>query len=102
MFNSFDFQIFQLGMMGTSVIYSSGDNGVAGYYGTDNSKTICQNSKRMSWAPTALSCLSLTFTYEDKDDLNGTVFNPTFPVRANLIFFIPNDALFYFRLRVLS
>ena len=87
-------------MMGTSVIYSSGDRGVAG--SANNSKTICQNSKRMSWVPKVLSCFPLTFTYEDKDDPNGTVFNPSFPVRADLIFFIPNDALFYFSLRVLS
>ena len=38
-------QILQLGMMGTSVIYSSGDSGVAG-----NNNT-CLDSNRMSWMP---------------------------------------------------
>jgi hypothetical protein len=48
----FGSQILQLGMMGTSVIYSSGDNGVAGM-GSNTTKgfDICLNSKRMSWAP---------------------------------------------------
>ena len=38
-------QISQLGMMGTSVIYSSGDHGVAG---GSVSNSYCLNSKRMS------------------------------------------------------
>ena len=53
MINSlFGFHILQLGMMGTSVIYSSGDSGVSGM-GTSNTEglDICLNSERMSWAP---------------------------------------------------
>ena len=51
MINSFfGFQILQLGIMGTSVIYSSGDSGVAGR-GNGQGSDICLNSKRMSWAP---------------------------------------------------
>jgi hypothetical protein len=48
----FGFQTLQLGMMGISVIYNSGDNGVAGM-GTNTTEgfDICLNSKRMSWAP---------------------------------------------------
>ena len=38
--------------------------------------------------------------YEDQEVDNGTVFNPSFPVRADLVSFIPNDVLFYFSLRV--
>ena len=45
-----------------------------------------------------LSCL--TFGYVDQDVDNGTVFNPSFPVRADLVSSIPNDALFYFSLLV--
>ena len=44
----FGFQILQLGMMGTSVLYSSGDTGIAG---GGNNTYICLNSRRMSWAP---------------------------------------------------
>ena len=40
----FGFYILQLGMMGTSVIYSSGDTGVAGRF---NETSICMNSERM-------------------------------------------------------
>ena len=45
--SSFGFQILQLGMMGTSVIYSTGDTGVAGGL---NGTYTCLNSERMSWA----------------------------------------------------
>jgi hypothetical protein len=51
-------------------------------------------------SPEVLSCFALTFVYEDQEDVNGTVFNPSFPVGADLVSFIPNDALFYFSLRV--
>ena len=37
-------------MMGTSVIYGSGDDGVAGF-GSTETYTGCQNSTRMSWLP---------------------------------------------------
>ena len=51
MINSFfGFKILQLGMMGTSVIYGSGDDGVAGF-GSTETYTGCQNSTRMSWLP---------------------------------------------------
>ena len=43
----FGFQILQLGMMGTSVFYSSGDTGVAGGF---IGSYACLNSKRMSWS----------------------------------------------------
>ena len=47
----FSFQILQLGLMGTSVIYSSGDSGVAGVgTNTTHGFDICLNSERMSWA----------------------------------------------------
>ena len=60
MINSFfGFHILQLGMMGTSVFYASGDTGVAGPSDTEDSETICQNSKRMSWAP--LKCYLVFF-----------------------------------------
>ena len=51
--NSFSgFQNLQLGMMGTSVIYCSGDNGVAGAgINTTHGSHICLNSKRMPHAP---------------------------------------------------
>jgi hypothetical protein len=95
------FQILQLGMMGTTVIYSSGDEGVAGTgSNTTQGFDICLNSKRMSWASWSAILLLLTFMYEDQEVDNGTVFNPSFPVRADLVSFIPNDALFYFSLRV--
>ena len=41
----FGFQILQLGMMGTSVLYSSGDAGVAGFTANGD---VCLNSQRMS------------------------------------------------------
>ena len=84
----FGFQILQLGMMGTSVIISSGDKGVAGANITspDNDSDVCQNSTRMSWAPWRLSCFVLTFVYKDRDDANGINFNPSFPVSADLAF----------------
>ena len=51
MINSFfGFQILQLGMMGTSVIISSGDRGVAGVR-HDYSGELCQDSTRMSLGP---------------------------------------------------
>ena len=45
----FDFQILQLGMMGTSVLYCSGDTGVAGGPDdtSDTAETLCLNSKRV-------------------------------------------------------
>ena len=46
-----------------------------------------------------LSCFVLTFVYEDEVVDNGKVFNPSFPVRADLVSFILNDSLF-FSLRV--
>ena len=70
--------------MGTSVIYSSGDSGVAGR-GNGQGSDICLNSKRMSWPLKVLSCFILTFVYEDQKVNNGTVFNPSFPVRADLV-----------------
>ena len=103
MINSFfGFQNLQLGMMGISVFYSSGDTGVAGT-GTNTTKgiDICLDSKRMSWD--SLKCylaFFLTFVYEDQEVDNGTVFNPSFPVRADLVSSIPYDTLFYFSLRV--
>ena len=102
MINSFfGFHILQLGMMGTSVIYSSGDTGVAGRgSNTTRGSDICLNSKRMSWLLEVLSCFVLTFVHEDQQVDDGTIFNPSFPVRAVLVSFIPNDALFYFSLRV--
>ena len=45
----FDFQNLQLGMMGISVIYGSGDTGVAGTgTNTTEGSYICLDSKRMS------------------------------------------------------
>ena len=90
------FQTLQLGMMGTTLIFCSGDNGVAGL--SNNGSQICQNSTRMSWTP--CSCFVLTFVYEDQTDGSGNGFNPQFPVRADLASFIPNDAFVYFSLRV--
>jgi len=49
----------KLGMMGTSVFYSSGDNGVAGE-GTNKTNSGCLNSNH-------------------QEDVTGTVFNPSFP-----------------------
>ena len=66
-------------MMGTSVIYSSGDYGVAGQ---DN---VCLNSNRMYWSPSIFFLFS-TFLYQDQPDRNGTVFSPEFPVGAQLVF----------------
>ena len=39
---------------------------------------VCLGSREV------LSCFDLTFVYEDHEVNNGTVFNPSFPVRANL------------------
>ena len=87
--------------MGTSVIYNSGDTGVAGRgSNTTHGFAICLNSKRMFWAIKVLFCFALTFVYEDEEVDNGTVFNPSFPVRAVLVSFIPNDTFLYFSLRV--
>ena len=84
----FGFNILQLGMMGTSVIYSSGDLGVAGFP-NNVTDTSCQNSTRTSWAPWGLSCFVLTSAYEDdQEDPNGTVFDPSFPVGADLGIFL--------------
>ena len=51
-----------------------------------------------------LSCFVLTFIYDDQEleDVAGTVFNPSFPVRAELVSFIRNNLniSFYFSLRV--
>ena len=72
-------------MMGTSVFYSSGDNGVAGE-NTNLTNPGCLNSKRMS----PLKCYLALYwhsLYEDKEDITGTIFNPSFPVRADLGFF---------------
>ena len=95
----FGFQILQLGMMGTSVLYSSGDAGVAGFTANGD---VCLNSQRMSWALKVLSCncFVLTFVYEVQEDVNGTVFNPSFPVRAYLASLILTDQLLYFSLGV--
>ena len=95
----FDFQTLQLGMMGTSVIYNSGDTGVAGR-GTNATHgfAICLDSKRM-YLKLFCWCFVLTFVYEDQEVDNGKVFNPSYPVRADLVSFIFNDALF-FSLRV--
>ena len=42
--------IFKLGMMGTSVLYSSGDDGVAGLYGADELLTVLLTSPyRCRW-----------------------------------------------------
>ena len=73
----FGLQILQLGMMGTSVIYSSGDTGVAGDF---NETVVCLNSKRMLGPLELLSCFILTFVYEDQEVVDGTIFNPSFPV----------------------
>ena len=64
----------QLGMMGTSVLYSSGDDGVAGGNG------LCLNSKGLS------IYISSKFRYFDWLGIlgvvskSGTRFNPGFPV----------------------
>ena len=44
-----------------------------------------------------LSYFILTFVYEDQEVDDGTVFNPSFPVRADLISSISNDSLFSFK-----
>ena len=44
----FGFKILQLGMMGTSVLYSSGDTGVAGIGNSTTIEDVCLNSQRMS------------------------------------------------------
>ena len=70
-------------MMGTSVLYGSGDIGVAG---RGQGSGICLNSKRMFWTPLKYyHTMFLTFVYEDQKVNNGTVFNPSFPVRADLV-----------------
>ena len=98
----FGFKILQLGMMGTSVLYNSGDAGVAGFTANGDHPSVCLNSQRMSWALKVLSCncFVLTFVYEVQEDVNGTVFSPSFPVRAYLASLILTDQLLYFSLCV--
>ena len=79
-------------MMGTFILYSSGDAGVAGKNIT-RGISVCLNSKRKCLDPGVLSRFVLTFVYEVQE-VNGTVFNPSYPVRADLISFYHNDVLF--------
>lgn len=85
-------------MMGTSVIYSTGDYGVAGFEG------VCLNSNCMTWVLLRVSCFFvLTILYAVQEDpTHGTVFNPEFPVGADLPFFVSNDTRLHFRLRARS
>jgi tripeptidyl-peptidase-1 len=64
-------------MMGTSVIYSSGDDGVAGF------GAVCLDSNRMFLVSLEEFRFVLTFLCEDQEvPSGGTVFNPEFPVGA--------------------
>lgn len=77
-------------MMGTTILYVSGDNGVAGVANT------CIESSRMSWTPELPFCFVLTFLYEVSDI---ALFTPQFPVGAHLSF-LTQITLFCLRLLV--